>query len=86
MCVEVKVKWSHYRPGVAQKVGKVITLFFHDRGIRRGWVVSSTPRPQFTPGKDTVPHFTGDWVDPSAGLDGRKISSPPGLDPGPSSS
>jgi len=30
-------------------------------------------------------HFTGGWVGPRAGLDGRKISSPPGLDPGPSS-
>ena len=30
-------------------------------------------------------HFTGDWVGPRVGLDGRKISSPPGFDPGPSS-
>jgi hypothetical protein len=30
-------------------------------------------------------HFTGGWVDPRAGLDGRKISSPPGFDPGPPS-
>jgi len=51
----VKVKWSHYRPDVAQKVGRGITLLFHDRGSRRGWVVSSTPRPQFTPGKHPVP-------------------------------
>jgi len=29
--------------------------------------------------------FTGGWMGPSAGLDGRKISSPPELDPGPSS-
>jgi len=28
-------------------------------------------------------HFTGSWVDPRDGLDGRKISSPPGFDPGP---
>ena len=48
------VKWSHYRPGVAQKVGRGIALLFHDRGARRGWVVSSTPRPHFTPGKDPV--------------------------------
>ena len=50
-----KVKWSRYRPGVAQKVGRGIALLFHDRGTRRGWVVSSTPRPRFTPGKDPVP-------------------------------
>jgi len=30
-------------------------------------------------------HFTGGWVGSRAGLDGRKISSPPGFDPGPSS-
>jgi len=50
-----KVKWSRYRPSVAQRVGKGIALLFHDRGTRRGWVVSSTPRPHFTPGKDPVP-------------------------------
>ena len=44
-----------YRPGVAQRVGRGITLLFHDRGTRRGWVVSSTPWPHFTPGKDPVP-------------------------------
>jgi len=30
-------------------------------------------------------HCTGGWVRPRAGLDGRKISSPLGFDPGPSS-
>ena len=50
-----KVKWSRYRPGVAQRVGRGIALLFHDCGTRRGWVVSSTPRPHFTTGKDPVP-------------------------------
>ena len=50
----IKVKWSRYRPGVAQRLGRVIALLFHDRGTRRGLVVSSTPRPHFTPGKDPV--------------------------------
>ena len=50
-----KVKWSHYRPGVAQRVGRGIALLFHGRGTRRGWVVSNTPRPHFTPGKESVP-------------------------------
>jgi len=45
---------SRYWPGVAQRVGTGITLLFHDRSTRRGWVVSSKPRPHFTPGKDTV--------------------------------
>jgi len=30
-------------------------------------------------------HFKGGWVGPTANLDGQKISSPPGFDPGPSS-
>ena len=55
--LKVKVKWSLYRPGVAQRVGRGIALVFHDRGTRRGWVVSSTPRPQFTPGKYPVSVF-----------------------------
>jgi len=50
-----KVKWSRYRSGVSQGVGRGTALLFHDRGTRRGWVVSSTPRPLFTPGKDPVP-------------------------------
>jgi len=40
---------------VPQRLGRGIALLFHDRGTRRGWVVSSTPRPHFTPGKDPVP-------------------------------
>jgi len=51
----VKVKCSRYRPGVAQRVGRGIALLFHDRGNRREWVVSSTPRPHFTHGKVPVP-------------------------------
>jgi len=31
----VKVKFSRYRPGVAQRVGRGIALLFHDRGTRR---------------------------------------------------
>ena len=50
-----KVTWSRYRPCVTQRVGRGIALLFHDRGTRRGWMVSSTPRPHFTPGKDPVP-------------------------------
>ena len=50
-----KVKWSRYRLGVDRRVGRVIALLFHDSGTRRGWVVSSTPRPHFTPRKNPVP-------------------------------
>jgi hypothetical protein len=49
------VKWPRYRPGVAQRVGRVIALLFHDPGTRRGWGVSITHRPYFTPRKDPVP-------------------------------
>ena len=57
MYVKVKVKWSRYSPSVAQRVGRDIALLFHDRGTRRGWVVSSTPRPHFTPGKTQYPFY-----------------------------
>ena len=36
-------------------MGRFIALLFHDRCTRRWWEVSSTPRPHFTLGKDTVP-------------------------------
>ena len=52
--VSKMLKWSRYMPGVAQRVGRGIVLLFHDRGTRRGWVVSSTPRPQFTAGREPV--------------------------------
>jgi len=60
---KVKVKWSRYRPGIAQRVGRGIALLFHDRGTRRGWVVSLTPRPHLTPGKDPGPILQkGGWA------------------------
>ena len=49
------LKWSRYRPDVAQGVGRGIALLFHDRRTSRGWLVSSTLRPHFTPGKVPVP-------------------------------
>ena len=49
------VRYRPRRAGVAQRVVRGIALLFHDRGIRRWWVVSSTPRPYFTPRKDPVP-------------------------------
>jgi len=68
----VKVKWSRYRAGVAQRVRKGITLLFHDRVTRRGWVVSNTPRPYFTSGKDPVPILQeAGWV-PGPGLTSEK--------------
>jgi len=53
-----KLKCSRYRPGVAQRVDRVIALLFHDRETRSGWVVSSTLRPQFSPrGKTRYPFY-----------------------------
>jgi len=69
LLLKVKVKWSRYRPGVAQRVGRGIALLFHDHSTRRGWVVSSMPRPHFTPGKDPLPILqeTG-WAPGQVGL------------------
>jgi len=33
--IKVNVKYSRYRPGVAQRVGRGIPLLFLDRGTRR---------------------------------------------------
>ena len=59
-------------PVVAQRVGRGIALLFHERCTRRRWVVSSTPWPYFSPGKDPVP------IVQEAGW---KNLAPPGLDP-----
>jgi len=67
---------------VAQRVGRGIALLFHDCGSRSGQQHTlAALYPQERPGT----HSTGGWVGPRAGLDGLKISSPPGFDPGPSS-
>ena len=70
--IYIKVKWSRYRPGVAQRVGRGIALLFHDRGTRRGWVVSSTPQLHFTPGKDPVPILQEAGWAPRSVWTGRK--------------
>ena len=73
-CNWVDTRWQQY------STHWHIALLFHDRGTRRGWVVSSTSRPHFTPGRDPVP-----IVQEAGWAPGRKISSPPGFDPEPSS-
>ena len=80
-----KIKWSRYRTGVAQRVGRGIPLLFHDRGTRRGEWSAAPPTAALYPRERPATHFTWGWVGPRAGLDGRKISSSPGFDPGPSS-
>jgi len=39
----------------AHKGSSGIALLFHDHSTKRGWGVSVTPQPLFTPGKDPVP-------------------------------
>jgi len=81
----VKVKCSRYRPGVAQRVGRVIALLF-SRNFGTRWGEESAPRPgRLYPNQRPGTHCTEGWVDPRAVLDGQKISSPSGFDPGPSS-
>jgi hypothetical protein len=49
---EIKVKVTLKQ---AKRGSRGIALFVCDLGARRGWVVSVTPRPLSTPGKDPVP-------------------------------
>jgi len=78
------VKCSLYRPGVSQMVGRVIALLFHDRGSRRVEWSAAHSSHTLLPGKTRYPFYRR-LGGPRTGLDGRKISSPPGFDPGPSS-
>ena len=61
MYVKVKVKFTLVQAlrlctsRTAHRGSRGIALLFHDHGTRRGWGVSVTPRPLFTPGKDPVP-------------------------------
>jgi hypothetical protein len=45
-----------------------------DLGARKGWVVSTTPRPLY-PREILGTHCTGGWVGPRAGLDGHGKST-----------
>ena len=61
-----KVKWSRYRSGVAQRVGRGIALLFHDCGTRRGeWSAARAGRT--LPLGKTRYHFY------------RRLGGPPGL-------
>jgi len=79
MYVKVKVKCSRYRCGVAQRVGRGIAILFHDRSIRRGVSGQQHTPAALYPRERPSTHFTVGWLGPRAGLDGRKISSPPGI-------
>src|SRR5215471_2012938 len=73
-----KVKVRRKRPE-GPEGGRSIALLFLDLGARRGWVVSTTPRPLY-PRERLGTHSTGGWVGPKADLDVcGKISPLPGF-------
>jgi len=73
--IKVKVKWSRYSPGVAQRVGRGVALLFHDRGTRTGVSGQQHVPALLYPRERPGTHFTGGWVGPTISLDGRKIRS-----------
>jgi len=52
-----KIKFSRYRPGVAQRVGRDIALLLHDRGTRRGKWSAARPGRTLPPGKTRHPFY-----------------------------
>ena len=85
--VKVKVKCTFVQAlrlctgRTAHRGSRGIALLFHDHGARRGWGVSFTPRPLFTPEKDPV-HIVqeAEWPQGRSGQV-RQISPPPEFDP-----
>ena len=65
----------------AHRGSRGIALPFHDHGTRRGWGVSVTPQPLFSPGKSRYLLYRR--LGGPQGRSGkvRKISPPPGFDP-----
>jgi hypothetical protein len=63
----------------AQRRSRDIALLFHDHSTRRGWGVSVTPRPLFTPRKDPVSYRRLGGPQSRSGQV-RKTSPPPGFD------
>jgi hypothetical protein len=67
------------RPPRAQKGSRGIALVILNLGARRGWVVSTTPRPLYSRERAGT-HRTGGWVGRRADLDVcEKILPPPGF-------
>ena len=63
----------------AHRGSRGIALLFHDHGTRRGWGVSVTPRPLFTPGKTRYPLYRSLGCPQGRSGQVRKISPPPGF-------
>ena len=64
-------------PEGGQRYSSTLPLPRHQKGVSGQQHAPAVLYPQERPGT----HFTGGWVGPRAGLNGRKISSPPGFDP-----
>ena len=68
----LKVKVIPLQARCGPEGGRGIALLLHDRGTRRGWVVSSTPRPHFNPGKEPVPILQeAGWAPGTVWTDGK---------------
>ena len=66
----------------AHRGSRGIALLFHDHGTRRGWGVSVTPRPLFTPGKDPEPIVQeAGWAPRPVWTGAENLAPPPGFDP-----
>jgi len=63
----------------AHRGSRGIALLFHDHGTRRGWGVSFTPRPLFTPRKDPVPIVQEAGWAPGPVWTGAKNLAPTGI-------
>jgi hypothetical protein len=74
LCISTMTVWHntlrspYNRPWRAQRGSRGIALLILNLGTRRGWVVSTTPRPLY-PREILGTHCTGGWVGPRAGLD-----------------
>jgi hypothetical protein len=65
----------------AHRASREIALLFHDYSTRRGWEVSVTTRPLFTPRKDpvTIVQETG-WAPGPVWTGAENLAPPPGFD------
>jgi hypothetical protein len=79
---QCKVKFALQQ---TQRGSRGIALLIRDLSARRGWVVSTTPRPPYPRARPGT-HCTGGWVGPRASLDVCEKSRPHrDSNPGPSS-
>ena len=76
MFTHLKVKWSRHRPGVAQRV---------TAALEGGEWSAARPGRTLPPGRTRYPFYRRLGEPQGRSGQGRKISSPPGFDPGPSS-